>query len=366
MSPSPRATATIIRHIHLPSITPFHLAETLQSHLSSQILTYKKALSSPSPSSSPPPAPVPTILTFVPTPVFTTGRREHAALSADQLRILQAPLTPSRSTSVNQRRNPEWASVVPTLRGGQTTFHGPGQLVIYPILDLKPSPVPSPAADGGAGTPAYGRWPKGVSARCYVNLLEQATINTLGHWSLKGVRTENPGVWEEGGERKIAALGVHLRRNVTSYGVGLNIATDLAWFDRIVACGLVGKGVVSMRELGEETGAWEASGAGRVVKADDGGEAMMELDEGIEGKDGIRRKWLDTLQPKSGIQLRARLKPGIVGKTWAREFARGLLGKDGEEKVERVGIEDLGLDDEFLTRYTIETEPWRAAWEDDW
>jgi len=76
----------------------------------------------------------------------------------------------------------------------------------------------------------------------------------LERWSIKGARTENPGVWEEIGERKIAALGVHLRRSVTSYGVGLNVQTDLRWFDRIVACGLVGKGVTSMMALEEERG----------------------------------------------------------------------------------------------------------------
>ncbi len=249
--------------------------------------------------------------------------------------------------------------MVQTLRGGQTTFHGPGQLVIYPILDLKPTSILPKVTNTSTPSPAYGRWPNGVSVRCYVNLLEQTTINTLAHWLLKGIRTENPGVWEESGERKIAALGVHLRRNVTSYGVGLNIATELEWFDRIVACGLVGKGVVSMRELGEETGAWEAAGSG--YKLFDRAVA-----DGIVGPDGIKRKWLQTLQSKNGTQLRARLKPGVVGKTWAREFARGLLGEDAEERVVKVGLEDLGLSEEFLTKFKSETEPWRVPWDDDW
>ena len=64
--------------------------------------------------------------------------------------------------------------------------------------------------------------------------------------------TENPGVWATP-DRKIAALGVHLRRRVTSHGVGLNGRTDLWWFDRIVACGLEGKGATSLeREMGGE------------------------------------------------------------------------------------------------------------------
>jgi lipoyl(octanoyl) transferase 2 len=88
---------------------------------------------------------------------------------------------------------------------------------------------------------------KSLSPRCYVHLLETATIETLAHYGLTGIRTENPGVWVDE-DTKIAALGVHLRRNVTSHGVGLNVGTDLRWFGRIVACGLEGKGVTSMVE----------------------------------------------------------------------------------------------------------------------
>jgi lipoate-protein ligase B len=127
------------------------------------------------------------------------------------------------------------AEVQETLRGGQITFHGPGQLVIYPILDLK--------------SIKSSLWPKGLSVRCYVNLLEETTIKVLSHYNLKGIRTSNPGVWIDE-DKKIAALGVHLRRNVTSYGVGLNISTDLRWFDRIVACGLEGKQTTSLQNEG--------------------------------------------------------------------------------------------------------------------
>ncbi|PVH72443.1 lipoyltransferase [Cadophora sp. DSE1049] len=370
----PPLPATIIRHIHLPSITPFHIAQNLQNHLVSQFLTYKASLSTSTPSASP----IPTILTFVPTPVYTTGRREHDAISAEQLAILKAPLSPLRKTSHNKYRNPEWAAVVPTLRGGQTTFHGPGQLVVYPILDLKPLLIPSsaqststtftnsgresqPVEQARENGPLYSLWPKGLSVRCYVHLLEQSTINTLAHWTLKGIRTSNPGVWEESGERKIAALGVHLRRNITSYGVGLNVATDLQWFDRIVACGLVGKGVVSMRDLGEEIGAWEANhgGKGQHREIED---AALAMEKGGEG----RRPWLESLQRKNGPQLRGRLKPGIVAKTWAREFARGLVGEGGEEFVVKVGIEDLDVPEALVAAYKRETETWRNDWEDDW
>lgn len=92
---------------------------------------------------------------------------------------------------------------------------------------------------------------------------------------------------EEGGEKKIAALGVHLRRNVTSYGVGLNVSTDLRWFDRIVACGIEGKGVTSLAEegvmgktLGEVASVWVDGFAGEVgaeVRAIEEGELLEQL-----------------------------------------------------------------------------------------
>ncbi|CZT44370.1 uncharacterized protein RSE6_04530 [Rhynchosporium secalis] len=384
----PTLPSILIRHIHLPSITPFPIAQRLQSHLVSQFLAYKASLSTPTPLSPPPP----TILTFVPTAVYTTGRREHDDITPKQLKVLKAPLTPSRKTTTNRFRNPEWADVVPTLRGGQTTFHGPGQLVIYPILDLKPLPIPSAlptfsaSAEVGNGeegngkglesknVPVYSQWPKGISVRCYVHLLEQCTINTLAHWTLTGIRTSNPGVWEKSGERKIAALGVHLRRNITSYGVGLNISTDMQWFDRIVACGLVGKGVVSMRDLGEEIGSWERTmvNEGKIEflarKVEEAQATAERLGEKVDeqGRRERKRQWLETLQNKTGGQLRARLKPGTVARTWVREFARGLVGEGGEECVVKVSMEDLDVPESLMDAYKLATEPWRHDWENDW
>ena len=74
-------------------------------------------------------------------------------------------------------------------------------------------------------------------------------IGTCAAYGIEGFTTENPGVWVTE-EDKIASVGVHLRRNVASHGVGLNIATKLAWFDRIVACGLVGKRATSFEKMG--------------------------------------------------------------------------------------------------------------------
>jgi len=294
----PVTPITHIRHIHLPGITPFHLAQAIQQNLVTKYLEYKALISSPTPPSPLPEPPVPTVLTFTPTPVYTTGRREHDTLTPSQISLLKAPLypiNPKTGKEIQRSKDPEnapqHAEIVQTLRGGQTTFHGPGQLVVYPIIDLRT---------------AFPKFPKGISVRCYVHLLESATIATLARWSMKGVRTENPGVWEEGGERKIAALGVHLRRSISSYGVGLNIQTDLRWFERIVACGLVGKGVTSMWGIEEE--------------------------RGFSGEEKFRTERPD-LWDLHEENYKNAMCPDLVGLQWVEEFAKGLYGVHEEEKI---------------------------------
>jgi lipoyl(octanoyl) transferase len=114
-----------------------------------------------------------------------------------------------------------------TNRGGDVTYHGPGQIVGYPILDLR-------------------EWKRDVVA--YVRALEQVLIDTLAAFGLLGARDSGAtGVWIEGG--KVAAIGVHISRWVTSHGFALNVETDLSYFRYIIPCGLT-KPVTSMRELG--------------------------------------------------------------------------------------------------------------------
>ncbi len=121
-----------------------------------------------------------------------------------------------------------------TGRGGDVTYHGPGQLVGYPIFDLKPD-------------------------RCdvhkYVRDLEEVLILALREFGIDGVRVKGlSGVWvgPEGKERKIAAIGVRISRWVTSHGFALNVATDLRHFQLIVPCGISDRGVTSMEaELGQ-------------------------------------------------------------------------------------------------------------------
>jgi lipoyl(octanoyl) transferase len=118
-------------------------------------------------------------------------------------------------------------SFYPTDRGGDITYHGPGQLVGYPILDLR-------------------EWKRDVVG--YVRAIEQVIIDMLGEYGIAAGRIPKlTGVWVE--ERKVAAIGVHISRWVTSHGFALNVNTDLSYFQYIVPCGLT-KPVTSMAQLG--------------------------------------------------------------------------------------------------------------------
>ncbi|HEY1220318.1 MAG: lipoyl(octanoyl) transferase LipB [Bryobacteraceae bacterium] len=134
----------------------------------------------------------------------------------------------------------------PTDRGGDITYHGPGQLVGYPILDLR-------------------EWKRDVAA--YVRAIEEVIIDTLADFGIAAGRIPKlTGVWVDG--RKIAAIGVHISRWVTSHGFALNVSTDLSYFEYIVPCGLT-KPVTSMAALGvratlEDVGYVLAAHFGRV------------------------------------------------------------------------------------------------------
>jgi lipoyl(octanoyl) transferase len=129
-------------------------------------------------------------------PVYTVGRRIKATEEQEKVRDLGADFHYSQ-------------------RGGQITFHGPGQLVGYPILHLKQFQL---------------------GARCYVDRMEETIIQLLKDLQIDGKRTENTGIWVR--NEKICAIGIHIQRFVTSHGFGLNCNTDLTWFDHITPCGL--------------------------------------------------------------------------------------------------------------------------------
>jgi lipoyl(octanoyl) transferase len=121
-------------------------------------------------------------------------------------------------------------------RGGDITYHGPGQIVGYPILDLENF---------------------FTDIHKYLRLLEESIILTIAEYELKGTRSEGEtGVWLDVGTpfaRKICALGVRASRWITMHGFALNVNTNLGYFDHIIPCGIRGKAVTSMQlELGKE------------------------------------------------------------------------------------------------------------------
>ncbi len=141
-------------------------------------------------------------------PIITLGRggkRDHLLAGPEELRE-------------------RGVRVYPAGRGGDITYHGPGQLVVYPVLDLN-------------------AWYRDIHR--YLRTLEHCLVETLSDFGIPSETLPGvTGVWVEG--RKIAAIGVRTSRWVTSHGLALNVNTDLRYFDLIVPCGLVGRGVTSM------------------------------------------------------------------------------------------------------------------------
>ncbi len=134
---------------------------------------------------------------------------------------------PAHILSSENRLHLLGAEVVRTDRGGDVTFHGPGQIVGYSILNLRAL---------------------GIGVSDYVHGLEAMLINTLAYFGIAGVCSpRNPGVWVD--DAKIAAIGVRVSRGVTTHGFALNVTTDLAWFGHIVPCGLPDSRVTSMENL---------------------------------------------------------------------------------------------------------------------
>ncbi|MCJ7491781.1 MAG: lipoyl(octanoyl) transferase LipB [Dehalococcoidia bacterium] len=125
-------------------------------------------------------------------------------------------------------------------RGGDITYHGPGQLVGYPIVDLH-------------------NWSEGP--RWFVRALESALIEAIGTFGIQAEVSEGrPGVWA--GNEKLAAIGLHISQGVTTHGFALNVDTDLSYFDHIVSCGLHDADVSSIaRMTGRPVGVGEAADA---------------------------------------------------------------------------------------------------------
>ncbi len=154
--------------------------------------------------------------------------------SPDLVWLLEHPPLYTAGTSADPAEllAPDRFPVFRTGRGGRYTYHGPGQRIAYAMLDLQD---------------------RGLGVRDYVCGLEEWLIRTLARFGLLGERREGRiGVWVRrgGSERKIAALGVRVRRWVAFHGIALNVEPDLGHFDGIVPCGIEGFGVTSLAAEG--------------------------------------------------------------------------------------------------------------------
>jgi lipoyl(octanoyl) transferase len=163
-------------------------------------------------------------------------------LAHDVLLLLEHPpvVTLGRNSHTAHVLQPAGIDVFEVERGGDVTFHGPGQLVGYPILDLR----------------AYKQ-----DLHWYLRTLEQALIDALGILGIPAERNSGfTGVWTGG--KKIASIGIHVKQWVTWHGFALNVTTDLAHFDRIVPCGIQGVEMTSVereRGAGRREQLWEES-----------------------------------------------------------------------------------------------------------
>ena len=155
-----------------------------------------------------------------------------AAEIPDALVLLEHPpvFTLGRGGDERYLLDPGQVPVHRVGRGGEVTFHGPGQLVGYPILDLKQH---------------------GKDVHRYLRLIEDVVIAALAAWDIAATRRDGlTGVWV--GTDKIASIGIGVRRWVTLHGFALNVNTDLSYFSAIVPCGLPGVRMTSMQELLKE------------------------------------------------------------------------------------------------------------------
>lgn len=346
-----------LRHIHLPS-TPsdgifpsYKTAAAVQELLRRRLLDFKDAESS---SAHPVPTPHPTLISFTPQPTYTLGRRQAqngssssakhpSSLTPADIARLKAPLrirsssepktlpalgvvptkTETSSNSSGHTFNP---SVMTSPRGGLATYHGPGQVVLWPVMVISGSTSAARCGSAAVAAPhdtSLGY--KSFTVRCYSRLLENTTTALLHRlFGLSGFTTDDPGVWvrtprtdgREEEARKISALGIHLRRHVSSLGAAINLDMpttrggavggqqtavaagaegDNPW-ERFVACGLEGKGVTCVAE--------ELRAAGG---------------RGVPGLDGE-----------------------VVARAWAEELARGMeLNPAAVERVGRDEVEEI-------------------------
>jgi len=191
-------------------------------------------------------------------------------------------------------------------RGGDVTFHGPGQVVGYPIFDLRGFERNSSqlqASGSQEEQPFQESLPserKTLGAVDYVRRLEEVLIRTCADFRISAKRVQKlTGVWTEveaeaRSEAKIAAIGVHISRSVTSHGFALNVNTDLSYFNLIVPCGITSKQVTSMqKELGREV---------------DSGQVAESLSRNFGAVFGRQMLWVETVDALLGNSVGVPMK----------------------------------------------------------
>ncbi|MAQ91916.1 MAG: lipoyl(octanoyl) transferase [Rhodothermaceae bacterium] len=211
--------------LHRLGRMPYREAWALQQRLQDELVAAKRA--------DPPRALPHTVLVVEHPPVYTLGK------SGDAANLLASEAELDRLG----------ATFVPVDRGGDITFHGPGQVVVYPILDLDRLYTPE-----GESLHDLHR---------YLRELEEAVIRTCAEWEVTADRVAGrTGVWvgpdARGDERKVCAMGVRCSRWVTMHGLALNVTTDLGWFDRIVPCGIDDRGVTSLARESDRPATFDA------------------------------------------------------------------------------------------------------------
>jgi len=213
MSTRPLDHSPTRTHVYNLGWAPYRRTWALQRALQQALVAAKRA--------DLPATPAHVVLVVEHPPVFTLGK------SADAGNVVASAAEFARLG----------AEVVAVDRGGDVTFHGPGQVVVYPILDLDrlANPEGEPMRD----------------LHRYLRELEEAVVRTCADWGVTAGRVPGrTGVWvgpdARGDERKVCAMGVRCSRWVTMHGLALNVATDLGWFDKIIPCGIEDRGVTSL------------------------------------------------------------------------------------------------------------------------
>lgn len=228
-------TSRLLKHVHHDRLVPFHYALEQQEKLVKANLDYKRKLARAilddkknEPSKKDKNLkPSPTVFTYEIEPTYTGGKRTKKEITDEQIAKFE------HFVPDTQRDNPP-PKFIQLERGGEITFHGPGQLVAFFVVDLKSF--------------------ESLTARKFVSILEQSIINTLREHNvaehepyspgtplrklnLLTKLTEKTGVWTTN-DKKIASIGIHVRRSITSHGLSININTDLSYTNSFKLCGI--------------------------------------------------------------------------------------------------------------------------------